>query len=98
MPSYSRDVKVPGKSAAEIYDKVQGGIDRFLSKTPIGKFELGKDEKKKTVSVKSSMFNGTLTCAEGTIRVEAKLSLLAAPFKSKLDEGIDKWVSKTFGA
>ncbi|MCC7441028.1 MAG: polyhydroxyalkanoic acid system family protein [Bdellovibrionales bacterium] len=98
MPSYKKDVKIPGKSADEIYEKIQGGIERFLSKTPIGKFDLSKDAKNRAVEVKSAMFNGTLSAREGVMVVEAQLSFLAAPFKGKLDEGIEKWVSKTFGA
>jgi hypothetical protein len=96
MPSYSKKVQVPGKNAQELYDKVATDIDRFMEKASVGKFEIERDPGKKQVHVKSSMVTGTLFCTDGALQLDAKLSLLAAPFKSKLDEGIDRWISKTF--
>ena len=98
MPSYSRSVKVPGKSSQELYDKVSTDIEHFMNKVSIGKFEIERDAAKKQVHVKASMVSATLICQEGSLQVDAKLSLLAAPFKGKLDEGIDKWLSRTFKA
>ncbi len=96
MPSYTRTVPVPGKNAQELYDKVASDIDRFLEKASVGKFEVDRNPAKKEVQVKSSMFSATLTCKEAGIQLDAKLSLLATPFRSKIDEGIDRWVAKTF--
>jgi hypothetical protein len=96
MASYSRTVEVPGKSSQELYDKISTEIDRFLSKTPIGKYELQLDPKSKEVAFTSSMASATLICGEGKLVLNAKLSLFAAPFRSKLDEGIDRWIAKTF--
>ena len=98
MPSYSRKVEIPGKSSQELYDRISKDIDRFLEKTPIGKFEVALDPHRKAVNVKSSMVTATLHCLEGAMHLDAKLSLLAAPFRSKLDEGIDHWLQKTFKA
>ncbi|HTL12899.1 MAG TPA: hypothetical protein VL588_10450 [Bdellovibrionota bacterium] len=98
MPSYKRDLRINGRTADEIYEKVQGGIENFLSKTPIGKHEISKDPEKRVVSVKSGMFSGDLICSDGLVKVDASLSFMAMPFRSKLDEGLDKWVAKTFGA
>jgi hypothetical protein len=98
MPSYQRTAKVPGKSAQEIYDRVAADIERFLSKVPLGHVDINRDAAKRTVSVKSSMFSGELVCKDGELALDAKLSLMALPFKSKLDEGIDKWLAKTFSA
>jgi hypothetical protein len=97
MPSYTRTVKVPGKTSQELYDRISSGIDAFLQKTPIGKYDLERDPEKKSVRFKSSMASASLLCGEGSIELEAKLSLFAAPFRSKLDEGIDRWIAKTFG-
>jgi hypothetical protein len=94
MPSYSRRVKVPGKSSQELYDRVSQDIDRFLSKASLGKFDVERDPHARQVNVKSSMFSGKLSCLDGELVLDANLSLFAAPFRSKLDEGIDKWVSK----
>jgi hypothetical protein len=96
MPSYSKKHTIAGKSAQELYDKVSGDIDRFLEKIGVGKMEVERDPGRKKVTIKSSMVTATLNCLEGAIDVDAKLSLLAAPFKGKIDEGISKWISKTF--
>jgi hypothetical protein len=96
MPSYSRRVQVPGKNSKELYDAVAGGIDRFLEKASIGKFEIEKDAAKKEVRLKGSMFKGAINCSETDIVLSGQLSMLAMPFKSKLDEGITRWLSKTF--
>ncbi len=97
MPSYSRKVEIKGKSAQELYDKVAGDIDRFVSKIPMGKFDIDRNASAKTVDVKSSMATASLVCKEGCIELNVKLGLMAAPFRGKLDEGINKWLSKTFG-
>ena len=43
---------------------------------------------RRQVSIKSSMVTATLTCLDGLIDVDGKLSLLASPFRGKIDEGI----------
>lgn len=96
MPSYSRTIQIQGRSSQELYDRVAGDIEKFLSKVPLGKLEINKDVGSKTVKVKSSMAEAELICKEGEICLNAKLSLLAAPFRSKLDDGIDQWLAKTF--
>ena len=96
MPSYSRKIQIPGKNSQELYDKVSADIDRFLAKTGMGKFDVTRDASKKQLLIKSSMFSATLSCQEAAIELDAKLSLLATPFRSKIDEGIDRWIAKTF--
>lgn len=95
MPSYSRKVQIPGKTAQELYDTVASHIDRFVDKAP-ARFEIDRDAAKREVRLTSSMATATLICRDGEMEVDAKLSLFAAPFRSKIDEGIDKWLSKTF--
>ena len=96
MPSYSKKVQIPGKTSQELYDKVSSDIDHFLGKIGVGKVEVERVPASKRVMIKSSMVTATLSCLEGAIDVDAKLSLFAAPFKGKIDEGITKWISKTF--
>ena len=96
MPSYSRQVEVPEKTAQQLYDKISVEIDRFMEKSNVGKFDVHRDPAKRQVSVKSSMFSATLHCEESLLRLEGSLSLLALPFRSKIDDGIDKWIGKTF--
>jgi hypothetical protein len=96
MPGYSKSVKIPGKSSQELYDKVSSEIERLMEKVTLGKFDIERDPGEKAVHLKSSMVSATLTCSDGSIELDAKLSLMALPFKSKIDEGIDRWVKKTF--
>jgi hypothetical protein len=96
MPSYSRRVQIPGKSSQELYDKVSQDIERFLSKASLGKFDVERDDGRKELRVKSSMFSATLACREAEMELNAQLSLLATPFKSKLDDAITRWIAKTF--
>lgn len=96
MPKYSRAIEVKGRSAQELYDHVAQGIERFLEKSNLGKFDVEKRDEDLTVDVKSKMANAQLVCDEEQITLHAQLSLMAAPFRSKLDEGIDRWIEKTF--
>jgi len=96
MPSYSRKIDLPGKSAQELYDRVSQDIDHFMSKASIGKIEVYRNPGTKEVNVKASMVSATLVCRDGAMDLNAQLSLLAAPFRGKLDEAIDKWLAKTF--
>ena len=97
MPSYSKEVKVPGRSAQQLFDVVAQSIDRFLEKAMMGgKFELQRDPASRTFTIKSSMFNAKLVCTDGALKLDGSLSLMAAPFRGKLDEGIDKWIAKNF--
>ena len=96
MPSYTKKIPVPGKSSQELYDKISTDIDRFLEKIGMGKVEVDRNAAKKQVTIKASMVTATLSCLEGAIDVDGKLSLLAAPFRGKIDEGISKWIAKTF--
>lgn len=96
MPKYSRTIPIPGKSARDLYDRVAADIENFISKTPIGKYEIDRDAAARKVRFKSQMASATLTCNEGSIQLDAELSLLAAPFRPKLDEGINKWLARAF--
>jgi len=96
MPSYNREVQVPGKSSQELYEKVASDIGKFLEKTGTGSYDVKQDPAKKQVTIKGSMFSATLACTDGKISLDGNLSLLASPFRSKIDQGIDRWVEKTF--
>lgn len=97
MPSYTKRVKVPGKNAQELYDKVASEIEKFLARASIGKFDIARDPHKKEVSFKNPMVTAHLVCMDECLELDAKLSLMAAPFRSKIDEGIEKWIAKAFG-
>lgn len=96
MPSYSRQVEVRGKSAQELYDKISNDIDGFMEKSAIGKFDVEKNPTARQVILKSSLVNATLHCEDGRLRLEGNLSLMAMPFRSKIDDGINRWLTKNF--
>src|SRR5690606_22889479 len=96
MPSYQRRVAIPGKSAQELYDVIAKDIDRVMTKASIGEFQIQRDAASKSIDIKSKMFSAKLLCQEGAVSLDGQLSFLAAPFKSKIDEGINRWLSKTF--
>lgn len=97
MPSYSRKVEIPGKNADQIYEAVSRDIDKFLSKSAIGNYDVTRSSRDKVVSVSAKLFSAELTSGDNVLHLDVKLSLIAAPFKSKLDQGIDRWLAKTFG-
>ena len=88
MPSYAKKIPVPGKSSTELYEKVSSSVDRFVEKSNMPGCEIQRDAAAHSVTLKHSMVTATVRCTDGTIEVDAKLSFLAAPFKSKIDEGI----------
>jgi hypothetical protein len=96
MPSYSRKVKIPGQSAQQLYDVIAADIERVMSKASIGEFEVTRDAARRAIDIKSKMFSAKLSCMDGEVALDGQLSLLATPFKSKIDEGISRWLSKTF--
>lgn len=98
MASFSKKFSVPGKSSDHIYSAISSGIEQFLSKTPLGNVDVQRDDQSKKVSFKASMASGSLTALDGEVQVDISLSLLASAFKGKIDDGITKWISKTFGA
>jgi hypothetical protein len=98
MASFSKTFPVPGKTADSIYTSVANDIDRFLTKSPVGSYDVTRDEAAKQVAFKSSMASGTLTAKDGQLQVEISLSFLAGAFKGKIEEGVTKWLSKTFAS
>ena len=96
MPSYQRQVEIPGHTSQELYDFVSKDIEKFLSKAPIGKFDIERDPSRKEVKIRGSIFSATLVCQEARMELNAQLSLLAMPFRSQLDDGIKHWLSKNF--
>lgn len=85
-----------------MFEKVAADIDHFVGKGGLGSHalaksvEINRDASAKRVSVKSTFATAVLICQEGEMVLEAKLSLMALPFRSKIDESIDRWLEKTF--
>lgn len=96
MASFTRTVQIPGKSADEIYQKIDASIERFLGKESTLKFDFERDPAAKTVHMKSSYATARLVCRDGEVHLEAKLGLLASAFRGRIDDGINKWLQKTF--
>ena len=98
MPSYRREVSLPGKSSRELYEKVALEISRFLEKTNTGDYQIEQDPANLQVFVKGSLFSAVLSCSDGKILLDGNLSLLASAFRGKIDQGIDRWLERTFSS
>ncbi len=96
MPSYSKEVKILGKTSDQLYEKVAVEIDRMLEKSNLGKYEVVRRPEKKELEIKSSLFSAVLKCTDGKISLNGKIGMMALPFKAKIDSGIDRWLAKTF--
>lgn len=98
MASFNKTFPIPGKAADAIYTAISNDLEKFLAKTPLGNADIKRDEAAKKVSFKASMASGSLTAKENGLEVEISLSFLATPFKGKIEEGVNHWLKKTFGA
>ena len=98
MPAYTRRVELPGRTSDELFTKVSKEITHFLEKASIGKCDVTPEKSSKKIAVKGSMFSADLKCGDGFLELNVNLSLFAAPFRGKLDEGIDRWLAKAFPA
>lgn len=100
MASYQRKIELPGKSADEIYTRISQAIGKFQEKDTgkFGKFDITTDPVAKSVRLASSQVSADLVCKDGEVILTGKLSFLASAFRSKIDNGIDEWVSKAFKA
>ncbi len=98
MPKYSRKILLPGVDAAEVFDRINRDIEKYKASQEgtLGPVDLRKDSDAKTFKLDSKWVNAQLFCEPGCVRLEANLSLLALPFRSKIDEGIDRWLKKNF--
>ncbi|MEN9723784.1 MAG: hypothetical protein RJB38_1770 [Pseudomonadota bacterium] len=97
MPAYSKTVKIPGQSAQSLYERVSTDIDQLVERWGMThRMDLIRDPSGRQVTLKSAMVTATLRCSEECLVLDAQLSLLAAPFRGKIDEQIDRWVKKNF--
>lgn len=96
MPSINKKIRVPGKEKKEIYQKVSKEIDRFLEKDSSIHLEFEQIAKESQVLVSSKYVNGTIQCEDQEVVIALKLSLLAMPFQGKIEEGIDRWIQRSF--
>ena len=97
MPAYSRKIEISGKSAQELYDVISSGIERVLAKSAIGGFEVMRDSEARSLEIRSKLMSASLIFRDGEIHVDGRLSLIAAAFRSKIDERIEHWVERAFG-
>lgn len=96
MPSYKKKIPIPGKKSEDIYAIVSKEISAFLTKLGVGEFKLSKSDAQKTLEMESKLFSAKLHCRDEEVELDGSLSFLAVPFKSKIDEGISRWISKHF--
>jgi hypothetical protein len=98
MPKYTKSFSLPGVKPETVFDKIVGDSERWKTsiESMLGKVEIQSDPALKQISLKSKFVNAVFVCLPEEVRVDADLSLMAMPFKGKVDEGIDRWIKKTF--
>lgn len=101
MANYSKRIEVAGKSADELYNTATKHLDELLLKPKVqallGKVGVSKSDAEKKIVLDSKLVNATLRCEPGAFVLEGKLSLMALPFRSKIDGAIETWLKKVFG-
>ena len=98
MAKYQRTAEIPGKSADELYTIVSTAIHQFFNKTEVGEdYKVTPDPASKSFKLNSKVVKATLTCRDGKLDLDGDLSFFLLPFKSKIDAGVDRWLSKVFG-
>ena len=70
MPAYNKKVRVPGKSAQELYEKISKDIEHMVSKWGLPNAKLSHDAANKKVQLKAPMVEATLSCHDGELRHE----------------------------
>jgi hypothetical protein len=70
----------------------------MIAKWGLPNAKLTHDPAKKEIRLKAPMVEAVLSCTDGQLNLEAQLGLLAMPFRSKIDEQVNKWVNRNFPA
>jgi hypothetical protein len=98
MATYQRSIPIPGKSADEIYSRIEKALEKFEAGDTgkFGKFEFKRDAGAKTVRLESSQVTANLKCTDGSVLLEGRLSFLASAFRGKIDGWIDQWIGRAF--
>lgn len=98
MASYQRKIDIPGKSADEIYTRIEQALEKFESGDTgkFGKFTFKRDPASKTVRLESSQVTANLKCIDGCVQLEGKLSFLVSAFRGKIDTWINQWIERAF--
>lgn len=98
MAKLKKTFSVPGFDADSIYEKMIKDIDKWKTSNEamLGKIEIQNDPSHNKLSFTSKWVSAHLFCEDNVITIEAELGLFAMPFKSKVEEGIAKWIQKSF--
>jgi hypothetical protein len=98
MPKYSKTFSLPGVSAEVSFTKILKEAETWKTslESMLGAVEIASEQAKKELSFSSKWVKASLICKEDAVQVDAELSMFAMPFKSKVDEGIERWIKKSF--
>lgn len=97
MAVYKKSVEIPGKTADELFEVCSKAIQGLVEQMSVGQpFELTPDPASKTFQLSAKPVKATLICEDGRLTLDGEMSFMLLPFRSKIDAGIDRWLSKTF--
>ena len=92
MPQIKRSY--PGKSAGEIYDRVDEAMERIAQKLSL---DYRKDEGARTGKVSKLGISGSYLVAEGEVTVELKFPMLVpGSMRQKVQEDIERKLDGLF--
>ncbi len=89
--------EVPGHSASEIYRKVAMELRAAVGgKSFMKDITLNYNDPETRIELKSKYADAILVCLPGRVEVDAKLAMMALPFKGKIEKFFDEWAHKLF--
>ena len=94
MPKLHKRIEIPGQSARDLFARIRSEMEQSLARAGVDGAKLSLRESECVVEVSHAMIAGTIRCHEGAIEVDAKLSLLATPFRSKIEGWFEAWGKK----
>ena len=89
VPKHFKRIELIGLKKEQIYAKAATDIERILGKLPLGKTDLKKNDSTLSFHIKASLVEADLTCIDGAMEFNGNLSLMAIPFRSKIDEMLE---------
>ncbi len=92
MAAIQKTITLTGRSAAEIYELLARDLETWSKHSALPGIKIEPHPQEQTVRLQSQWVNANFRCFDGQIQVQAELSWMARPFRSKIEAQLDKWV------
>lgn len=94
MPAWNRTFALPGVTADRSYARARSDIAGLLERAKLGHFDLQEDPAAKKIRFDSKLASATLHCRDGEVEIDAKLSLVAFPFRGQIEKVLENWAAE----